>query len=64
MQPSVLMVSAVAIGEIEDAVALAQTGYEERDVFQIVSCHFPMGVDLRAVPRIQAIFDRLDAPDS
>ena len=64
VQPSVLMVSAVAVGEVEDAVALAQAGFEERDVFQIVTWHFPTGVDLRAVPRIQAIFDHLDAPYS
>ncbi len=64
VQPSLVVLSAVAIGEIEDAVALAQTGYEERDVFQIVTWHFPTGVDLRAVPRIQAIFDRVDTPDS
>ena len=64
MQPGALMVSAVAVGEVEDAVALAQAGYEERDVFLIMPRHFPVGVDLRTMPRIQAIFDRLDAPAS
>ncbi len=62
VQPTLLALSAVAIGELEDAVALAQAGYEERDVFLIVARHFPVGVDLRAVHRIRAIFERMNFP--
>ena len=64
VQPTLLALSAVAVGDVEDAVARAQAAYEERDCFLIVARRFPFCADLRTVPRIQAIFDRLGAPNS
>ncbi|MEE8146593.1 MAG: protein kinase [Longimicrobiales bacterium] len=64
VQPTLLALSAVAVGDVADAVARAQAAYEERDCFLIVANRFPFCSDLQAIPRVQAIFDRLGAPNS
>ncbi len=64
VQPTLLALSAVAVGDVEDAVARAEAAYEERDCFLIVARHVPFCADLPAVPRIKAILDRMGAPDS
>ncbi len=62
VQSAILVISAVANGELEDAVAFAESGYEERDVFLVVSRLFPLGIDLSGVPGFQAIFERMNFP--
>ena len=64
VQPSLLALSAAAIGEIEDAIELARAAYDARDVFLSFIVRYPLGADLRAEPRVQAILDRLGAPRS
>ena len=48
MQPSVLMISAVAVGEVENAVTFAQTGYDERDAYLVLARHSAVAAEYSA----------------